>query len=102
MTMETVTEEEAPLPVEAPKQKAPCLETVFKRMQECNGAIRSLFRDLDYVTRTTPPNEITQDSEAGEVPKIPSPNLANLQNEIDIVRDQIRMCRKKIEKLRWG
>jgi len=96
-----ITEEKNQLPVDAPKQKAPCLETVFKRMQECNGAIRALYRDLDYVTRTAPPNEVSIEADS-ENPKIPSPNLANLQNEIDIVRDQIRRCRKKIEKLRWG
>ena len=94
------TEDSVMAPPEPKTEKAPCLETIFKRMQECNGAIQAMYHDLDYITRTTSPNT-TEDQDA-EVPKTPTPNLANMQNEIDVLRNRIRSCKQKLDKARWG
>jgi len=84
----------------AENEKAPCLETIYKRLQECNGAIKAIYYDLDYVTRTAPPNP-TEDAES-PAKDAPTPNLSMMQNQVDMLRDQIRNCKKKLDKARWG
>lgn len=100
MSSEQQTEEVGNVPnVESAKLKAPCLDTIFKRLKECNGSIMALFYDLEFITRTEP----VKDSEAEEGPKVSStPNLTDLQIEVDVLRNHIRDCRKKLDKARWG
>lgn len=81
------------------KEKAPCLDTIFKRLKECNGSINALFYDLEYITRTEPAKEPVDD----EKDKVTStPNLFDLQTEVDVLRNRIRDCRNKLTKARWG
>jgi len=62
-------------PQEATKEKAPCLETIYKRIKECNGTVMALFYDLEYITRTSPPKEGDANSDE---PKIgTTPNLTD-------------------------
>lgn len=81
-------------------EKAPCLETIYKRIMECNGAIQAIYYDLDYITRTTQPEPTPDEAE----PKTnqPTPNLAMLQAQVDLLRNKIRDCKKKLDKARWG
>ena len=100
MTLEQQDEMSNVPNVTAQKEKAPCLETIYKRLEECNGSIKALFYDLDYVTRTTAPTP----SEDVVDPKsdTPTPNLLMMQTEVDILRNKIRDCKKKLDKARWG
>lgn len=91
-------------PVNVPnvgKEKAPCLDTIHKRLQECNGAIDAIFWDLDYITRTEPQQDQPEKEEIDH-PKIGTPNLMNIQVETDQLRNRIRDCKKKLDKARWG
>lgn len=93
--------ENAPSVESVTKQKVPCLETVYKRIIECNGAIMTIYYDLDHVTRTEPPSD---SPEGGDVSK---PNTTNagmmtIQQEVDVLRIRIRDCRRKLDILRWG
>ena len=95
------TEEVSDVPnVAKQKVKAPCLETIFKRLRECNGAVLAMFHDLEFVTRTSPPQE-GQDK-AEESPQQATVNLNDIQMEADILRNKIRDCVKKLDKARWG
>lgn len=82
------------------KQKAPCLETIFKRIRECNGSISAMYRDLEFVTRTAPPAESGDKTE--EPQGQATVNLNDIQMEADILRNRIRDCMRKLDKARWG
>jgi len=99
MTMENQDVGECVPNATAENEKAPCLETIYKRLRECNGAIKAIYYDLDYITRTAPPNP-TEDAEAQK--DAPTPSLSMIQNQTDMLRDQIRNCKKKLDKARWG
>lgn len=99
MTLEEQETENAPS-VESVKNKAPCLETIYKRLIECNGAVQAIFYDLDYITRTEPPSE-TPEGDASK-PNTTNVNLTTMQQEVDVLRNRIRDCRRKLEKARWG
>ena len=95
------TEEVSNVPnVTKQKTKAPCLETIFKRLRECNGQTHAMFRDLEFVTRTSPPPE--GESKSEDSPQVATVNLMDIQQEADVLRNRIRDCMRKLDKVRWG
>lgn len=101
MTTEMTEEPENAPSVESVQNKAPCLETIFKRIIECNGAIMAIFYDLDHVTRTEPPSDSPEGGDSSK-PNTTNASMMTIQSEVDVLRNRIRDCRRKLDKLRWG